>query len=462
MLRLNLPTPDAPLIVLQVVFAGAIEFDKKRLFFFASLFESRILFITLEGDMGLLLGWGDDPAFVFTVGGFHPRFTPPPLPFPSPRRLALSILDEDAAMVRIDAYFAVTSNTVQVGAHAELRFGFDSFGIQGHFGFDALFQFSPFYFVIEASVWLGLRVLGFDLLSVHVDLGLEGPTPWHAYGTGHLAILFFDISADFDVTWSDSADTTLPPIAVVPLLVAELEKRENWTAALPARSRLSVSLRRGEAGADLVLHPLGTLRFTQRALPLNLTLDKIGSQRPSDANRFELHVSGGNFEKRGEVREKFALAQFQDMSDAEKLSRPSFETAVGGLDVKAGSDLSVDHVARRVVRYEEVIVDSEYKRHQRKAKPYVALFVHELESSVVGKNQLSQAARLLLDPFAGDTVQVLGERFSIVGTDTNRLHAAAALEFESVAEAREHLGQLLRAKPGLSGKLQVIPVSEAA
>src|SRR6185295_10365113 len=82
-LRLALPTPAEAVIILQVAFAGAIEFDKKRLFFFASLFESRILFITLDGGMGLLLGWGDDAAFVFTIGGFHPRFTPPPLPFPS-------------------------------------------------------------------------------------------------------------------------------------------------------------------------------------------------------------------------------------------------------------------------------------------------------------------------------------------------------------------------------------------
>ena len=87
-LRLALPTPDAALIIIQVAFAGAIEFDRKRLFFFATLFDSRILFMTLEGGMGLLLAWGDDPSFVFSVGGFHPRFTPPPLPFPTPDRLA--------------------------------------------------------------------------------------------------------------------------------------------------------------------------------------------------------------------------------------------------------------------------------------------------------------------------------------------------------------------------------------
>ena len=37
----------APLIVIQANFIGAIEFDKQRLYFFAGLFESRIVFLTL-------------------------------------------------------------------------------------------------------------------------------------------------------------------------------------------------------------------------------------------------------------------------------------------------------------------------------------------------------------------------------------------------------------------------------
>ena len=64
---------------------GALEFDKQRLYFFASLFDSHILFITIEGEMGLLFAWGDDANFVVTVGGFHPQFNPPPLPFPTRR-----------------------------------------------------------------------------------------------------------------------------------------------------------------------------------------------------------------------------------------------------------------------------------------------------------------------------------------------------------------------------------------
>ncbi len=424
-LRMNLPTADEALLVLQVAFAGAIEFDKKRLFFFASLFESRILFMTLDGGMGLLLGWGDDPVFVFTVGGFHPRFTPPPLPFPSPQRLSLCILNESNAMVRIETYFAVTSNTVQLGAHAELRFGFDDFGIEGGFGFDALFRFSPFYFIIDVNISLKLDIFGLDVLSVRVDLSLEGPTPWHARGTGHVSLLFFDFSADFDVTWGDSAETTLPPVTVLPLLAAELDKRESWTTALPAGSRLLVSLRAIEqtAGA-LVMHPLGTVRVSQRLLPLALTLDKLGTQKPSDANRFELAVTGGGLAKKADAREKFAMAQFLQMDNAAKLSRPSFEPGNGGLELGAsGAELATSHMARRVLRYEVILIDGEYLHHQSKSTFSTGLFDLHLAGAAVSKSRLSAAHKGRLDPFGGEKVKVGGEKYAVADADTNKAYS---------------------------------------
>ncbi len=463
-LRLALPTPEEAVLVLQVVFAGGIEFDKQRLFFFAVIFESRILFITLEGEMGLLLKWGGDPVFVFTVGGFHPRFSPPPLPFPSPARLALCILNEENAMVRVETYFAVTSNTVQIGAQAELRFGFDSFGISGHFGFDALFQFSPFYFVIEVNISLKLKVAGMSLLSVRVELSLEGPTPWHAHGTGHISFFFFSISANFDVTWGESADSTLPPIAIVPLLKAELEKRESWTAALPAGTNLLVSLRALDEAVDgLVLHPLGTLRVTQRLVPLGIPLDKLGTQKSSDARRFELLVGGGSLEKKADVRERFAMAQFQDMDDAAKLSRPSFEPGTGGMDLGvAGASLATDHMARRIVRYEELIIDTEYKRHQRVRKLNPGLFVHDLRGSAVARSPLSKTYRSQLDPFGADKVAVAGETYVVANVDTNTPHAGTPLTFGSEPEARDHMAKVVGADPSAAGKLHVIPASEAA
>lgn len=131
--------------------------------FDASLYESFILTMTIEGDMAVRLKWGDNPDFLISVGGFHPSFNPPPLSLPTMRRLAINILNTDIALVRVECYQAITSNTVQFGAKAEIRLDLSVCKIEGYIGFDALFQFNPFYFIIEVAAGFKLSVLGMDL-----------------------------------------------------------------------------------------------------------------------------------------------------------------------------------------------------------------------------------------------------------------------------------------------------------
>lgn len=461
LLRLALPTVDAPLVIVQVAFMGAIEFDRQRLFFYATLFESRILFMPLEGDMGLLVAWGADANFVLTVGGFHPRFDPPALPFPDPRRLSLSILNESKARIRVEAYLAVTSNTVQLGAKAELYFGFSDFRLEGYLGFDALFRFSPFYFIIEVRAGLTLKVFGVDTLGIRVAFTLEGPTPWRARGHGSISILFWDIDVDFDKTWGEEADTVLPPILVLPLLQAELEKAENWTAELPPASNLLVSIRDlGAPGGELVMHPLGVLRFSQRLVPMGLTIDRLGNQTPGDVKRLDIESASTQLVKRGEGEERFAMAQFLDMDDAEKLSRPAFEPAAGGIELGVSNDLVTSHAACRNMRYEELWIDSEYKRHQRFTKGFDhALFDHYLGGSAVTKSTLSYARRRAMDPFTDKVEVTTGMGYAVADADTNVVHALGG-RFASHASAKETMQLAIAANPALAGRLVIVPESE--
>jgi hypothetical protein len=207
-LSVILPAKEAALVKIQVAFVGTIDFDKQMLTFDASLYESSILTMTLEGDMAVRLKWGDNPDFLFTVGGFHPAYTPPPLALPTLKRLAINILNTSVARIRVECYQAITSNTVQFGAKADIFFGLDACSISGYISFDALFQFSPFYFIISVSAGFKLRVIGIDLLSVRIKMSLEGPTPWRAKGTGSISLLFFEVSADFDETWGESRNTS--------------------------------------------------------------------------------------------------------------------------------------------------------------------------------------------------------------------------------------------------------------
>ena len=335
--------------------------------FFASLYESRILFITIDGEMGLLVAFGGDADFVLAVGGFHPRYTPPPLPFPSPRRIAVDILNTSVARLRAEGYFATTTNSVQFGAKAEAFFGFDALNVSGHIQFDALIRFSPFYFIVDFSSSFEVKVFGIGVWGLRIRLEVEGPTPWHAHGSAGISLLFFDIDVDIDITWGDRQDTNLPPIAVLPKLVEELSKTDSWRALPPPGSNLLVSLRAlPDAQSQLAMHPLGALRISQRFVPLDATLDRVGGQRPSDGKFFSLDVASTTFAKRGDVDEQFAPAQFSDLSDDDRLARKAFELRHGGVELSSkGPQYESGAAIVRNNRYELITVDTNARRHRR-------------------------------------------------------------------------------------------------
>lgn len=460
-LKVALPADDAALIVLQVNFIGAIEFDKQRIYFFAALFESRVLFVTIEGEMGLLVAFGDDANFVVSVGGFHPRFNPPPLPFPNPRRISVDILNQPGARITVQGYFGVTSNSVQFGASAELYFGFSAFSLQGHIGFDVLIQFSPFYFIAEISASVSLKAFGVGVFSIRLRFSLEGPTPYRARGTGSISLLFFEISADFDITWGDARDTTLPPVAVIPLLKAELEKPANWRALLPPENNLLVALRKLDETQDgLVLHPVGTLRVSQKLMPLDLDVQKLGSQAISDAKRFSIAVSAGGLSKAGDAEDQFALAQYQKMDDASKLSTPPFQRQHSGVDLSvSGQQLRSSRAVKRIIRYEEIIIDNNYLRFvQRFRLDLASLFTHFLKGASISQSSLSKAYKSKLKPY--DEAIVAREEAYVVAFQQNNKAVGVQAVFSSEAQARDYMSQMIGADPSMADAVHVIPQFE--
>jgi hypothetical protein len=463
-LKVALPADELAIIVLQVNFAGAIEFDKQRVFFFAALFDSHILFITLEGEMGLLFGWGDNANFVVSVGGFHPQFNPPALPFPNPRRIEVDIINESFARIRCDGYFAVTSNTLQFGSHSEYFFGFSALNVQGSSGFDALIQFSPFHFIVTISTSFSVHVFGIGCYGVDIDLLLEGPTPWHAHGTASLSFFLFSVDIGIDFTWGDSRNTQLPPVEVMPILAGELQKRSNWRALLPQGSNLSVSLRQLDPEeAAIVLHPVGTLRISQRAIPLDLTLDKMGNQAPSDANRFALDVSSAGLAKSSTLKEQFAPAQFKNLDDATKLSQPAFVPQDSGIELSATGNLYASGTAiTRNVRYDLTIIDTKLRRvFQRFFTFNGALFTHFLKGSAVARSPLSAFVQTQKQPFA-EKVVIAAETFAVANVQDNTVFHPDAAAFTSQVAAHDYMARTVVASPEKAGTLHVIAQYEVA
>jgi hypothetical protein len=461
-LRVVLPDEEAALIQLQVNFVGAIEFDKQRAWLFAGLFESRILNTTLEGEMGVLLAWGAQANFVVSVGGFHPQYQPPPLPFNGLQRITNNILNAAYGRIRIAGYFAVTSNSVQFGARAELFFGISSASIEGHIGFDALFQFNPFYVLIEISASVEVKLFGTGLFSISLRLTLEGPTPWRATGYGKIKFLFWSKKIEFDLTWGEARDTSLPPIPVMPMLVAEYEKLENWQAKVPPSHSLTVSLRPlAEDSASIVLHPLGSIAVSQRAVPLDLDIAKVGNRKPSDAKRFTLSASSG-LAKTGDVDQSFAIGQFQDLDDAAKLSKPAFQPLRSGVEVAPpGGAFRTGNATKRNVRYETTIIDRQRGRTKIDLAPYVgALFTHFLDGNAASRSTASRKRHAQLEPF-DEKITVGADGYVVVSKTDNTAYTTEAV-FASQAQAETFLADEVARNARLSGSLHVIPEFEMA
>ena len=462
-LRAALPADDIAVLVLQVNFAGVLEFDKQRFYFFATLFDSHILFITISGSMGVLFAYGGNANFVLSVGGFHPQFNPPPLPFPSPQRISIDIINESFARIHADGYFAVTTNTVQFGTHSDFFFGFSACSVSGSSGFDALIQFSPFHFVAEISTQFSVQVFGIGVYGVGIDVSLSGPGPWHVHGTASLSFFFFSISIGIDFTWGDNPNTTLPPVQVMPILAAEAQKASNWKTALPANVKLLVVLRPLDpTETALVLHPAGTLQVSQRAIPLDLRIDKVGSQVPTDANQFAFSAVGAVLTKSRDLQESFAPSQFRNFDDATKLSQQAFVPQDSGIELAGSATLASATAITRPLRYDLTVIDKEsepvefhFFAHSR------AIFTNFLAGNSAGRSKLSANFRGLSRPQPG-SVAVSNETFAVALQSSNQVFHPEAAAFSSQAKAQDYIGHAVAANPALEGTLHVIPRFEVA
>lgn len=361
-----LPSKENAIVKIQVNFLGIIDFTNKYLSFDASLYDSQILTFGLFGDMALRLYWGDKPNFLLSVGGFHPKFTPPPLNLPQLRRLTIVLANQNNLKISVETYFAVTSNSVQFGAKVAAMAKAWKIEAIGALWFDILFQFSPFYFIADMGVMFAIKMGSKTILSLYVNLTLEGPNPWRARGKGSFKVLFVKVNVSFDKTFGQARIEAIQAEAIDAKVKAALTNRDNWEALLPERSHQLISWREedlSDPNTELSVDPAGILKISQRLIPLTTTMTKFGSSAISDYNRYEVTdvKAGMDSLPRQMVQDYFARNEFFYMKDDEKLSRPSYELFDSG--VAAGADrIDSQYAVHKKFHYEEITLDSGYRR----------------------------------------------------------------------------------------------------
>lgn len=462
----GLPTTEAALIELHIDVLGILDFGAKTLSIDGSLYDSRVLIFSLAGDLALRLSWGDNPNFLFSLGGFNPHFSTAGLDVPNMHRLTVSIGDGDNPRISANSYFAITSNSLQFGSNVEAYASAAGFTIHGWLGFDVLIIFSPFSFEFDFSAGFDVSFEGVSLCGLSVDGTFSGPRPWHLHGDASIHILFFSVSASLDISWGDSTPAILPSKPVLPDLLPAFQDPRNWSTALPDGTTQAVTLSTPKPDdKTLRVHPMGTLSVRENVVPLDLPITRYGNATPSDGNYFAISdvQIDGHEENKQNFQDYFAPGQFLTLSDADKVSHPSFERydagiKIGSTEITSGAD------SPRTVFYEERYIDEPTgfsrfaRRYAMTADVHLALsaqgagFESPLKNTGLFKYGTGTAGAKISTQDAAYVVahvEDLSVRSDIVSSSGGTYyHARAALD------------TYLALHPEESSNLQILPVHE--
>jgi hypothetical protein len=462
----GLPTEDEALIEIHIEVLGIIDFGTKTLSIDGSMYDSTVLIYALAGDLALRLSWGSNPNFLYSLGGFNPNFNTDGLDIPQMARLSVSLGFGDNPRISSNSYFAVTSNTVQFGANVQAYASFGGFSIQGYLGFDVMIVLSPFSFEFDFNCNFDVAYDGTTLMGLNVDGLFQGPTPWNFQGSVSITFLFFTVSASANLTWGNSNQATIPSKPVLPDLFTALQNPQDWSAALPAATTVGVSFATPNPNdTTLCVHPMGTLQVKEKVVPLDLPITMYGNATPSDGTEFSIQSVQINAQTESitTIQDYFAPGQFLTLSDADKLSNPSFELYDAGVNIGSSAVLNGQDSPRTVTYNEFYIYDlagfSQFSQiYQMPANIHLALsaqgagFTSPAKNTGLGKYSNGQTS----SPIAVNEPQY-------VVTSVNDLSVRSDIapgSGTSYFQAKSALGTYLATNPAESQDLQIIPLHE--
>ncbi len=330
----GLPQASHPLITLNLDVVGVFDLDTGSAALDAVLYESKLCGrFVLTGAAAFRRERGQ--GFALAIGGFNPRFSPP-ANFPAVPRITVALTTGDNPRLIIEAYLAITPNTLQFGAKASLYAAAYGFSVEGCIGFDVLVQFWPPHFIADFAAGVQLKRGSRNLFKVDLEGTIEGPIPLRVAGKATFGILWWDYTVGFDKTIIGGDDAVVTEaLDVLTELVARLADPHSWRTELPPALTQIAGVRTAPRTDTLQLHPLGRLVVQQGLVPLNTTrdIDRVGALVPRDARRFTItHATVGGVDTgTAPVGDEFPDSQFFDLTDAERLSAPGMVQREAGV-----------------------------------------------------------------------------------------------------------------------------------
>ncbi|MCB5200478.1 hypothetical protein LGQ03_14610 [Loktanella sp. TSTF-M6] len=322
------------IISIKVDTAGTLWPTEGRLAIDSSITEGIIGPVSLAGDMAVRADVGSSqPSFLVSHGGYHPHFTPPE-GFPTLARMSVKIFDEDKLRVGVEAYFSVSSNSLQFGVAAFFFAKAVGLSAEGRFEFDTLILMRPFGLTASLGFQITVSAGSMELLTVRLRGTLKGPSPWFVSGYAEFRALGAKKKFNVELTVGRAASNGPHAIAnVFEEVRSALQQSGAWNSVL-ADAALSSAVQTDVPEGELSVHPAGKVSLSQGIAPIGLTLEKFGdAQVDEDNNYLELTNArlGGATAVTDPMVEWFSPGKFFDLVEDELVSAPSFEELDAGV-----------------------------------------------------------------------------------------------------------------------------------
>ena len=448
---------DLALLYLQIDFAGYVVFDPFQIGLDGVLRDSRVLFISLSGQFAFRAVFGNNPSFLLSAGGFHPKFTDIPPDVPQPFQRVGADFSIGIVGMQFRGYFAVTSATVQGGSSMRVWGDVGVASFEGGFEFNAIIYLVPkFRFETDIHVFAGIEVFGIDFASVDIYGMLSGPGRWHIIGRAkvHTPWPLPDFTFNVDESWGEDSETIVRRIALLGELKKEIAAIGNWSAQLAQAGDAFATFAKLPAPPEgappsLLAHPNAVLQFVQKRMPLDKQLDKLGSDKIDGERTIGIakFVFGAAEHAADKVlQDSFPAAQFLDRKEDDLLGKPSFDRFNSGLEVGQRDYLFGAAIAD-VFDYEEVnLSTTKSAQNSRLVGPGLTLSRHKhwaLDNGAAARSPLRRKDMLRPEDDVRIVVNPPAMQALDVSTGTMKataLGGAAASSYWHAADAAAAMG----------------------
>ena len=213
------------------------------------------------------------------------------------------------------------------------------------------------------------------------------------------------------------------------------------------------------------VHPAGGLEVRQKVVPLAHKLTQFGGAPPIGPDEYRItrvSLNGSAIDDHADASDWFAPAQYEALSDADKLSRPSFEQMSAGVRV-GGAPVDADAPLVAELKYETVFIDIDHPSWKRPPDPLPLFFVNTLivSSAAATAPIATRGNRRFVDRSQEPALAFGEEHYAVVNVDTLAATPdVGGSEPLSAARAHQLLADHLVAHPEDRARLEVVPVSE--